>query len=65
MEKEKHEFNLKFQECSRDGGYWSGSSWYEVTVYAENYSEALYKAKKITECNYVRAVECKVKEVSN
>lgn len=58
----KYEYRFKFQRCDKDGSYWGNSGWFDVVVFSNAYSNALQKAMNITGCNYVRQIECSVRE---
>lgn len=61
-EKPKYKWHMTFQKCDRYGGYCGNNDWFDVTIYANNKSEAVLKAKTITECDYIRALKCEVVE---
>ena len=56
-------WHFKFQRCSSDGGYWGNDGWFNISVIAPNYSEALKKAMEVTQCKYVRGIECSAEEI--
>ena len=59
----KIQWNLTFQKCDCYGGYFGNEDCFDVTVFANSKSEAVDKAKKITECEYIRDLKCKVVEL--
>lgn len=59
----KIQWNLTFQKCDSNGGFFGNDDWFDVTVFANNKSEAVDKAKKITECKYIRRLQCKAVEL--
>lgn len=62
-EKPKYKWHMTFQKCDAYGCYWNeNTGWFDVTVYANTKSEAVSKAKTITECTYIRALKCEVVE---
>lgn len=60
--KPKYKWHLTFQRCDAYGGYCSNEGWFDVTVYADNKSEAVAKAMQITECEHTRQLKCEVME---
>ena len=46
----KIQWNLTFQKCDSCGSYYGNEGCFDITVFANNKSEADDKAKKITEC---------------
>ena len=59
----KIQWNLTFQKCDAYGSYYGNEGCFDVTVFANSKSEAVAKAKKITECKYIRELKCKIVEL--
>lgn len=62
-EKMKLQWSMTFQKCDSCGDYFGNEGRFQVTVFANSKSEAVDKAKKITECEYIRDLKCKVVEL--
>ncbi len=58
----KIQWNMSFIQCNYYGAY-NAEDRFDVTIYAQTKSEAVEKAKKITECEYIRNLNCKVVEI--
>ena len=58
----KIQWNLTFQKCDSCGSYYGNEGCFDITVFANSKSEAVDKAKKITECEHIRDLKCKAVE---
>ena len=58
-----YRWHFKFQRCNGSGQYWGNSGWFEISVIAPNYNEAIQKAMSATQCDYVHRIESRAEEI--
>ena len=54
---------MTFYKSDAYGNFYENGSYFDITIFADSKSEAVTKAKKITECEYIRDLKCKVVEL--
>ena len=59
----KIQWNMTFYKSDAYGNFYENGSYFDITIFADSKSEAVTKAKKITECEYIRDLKCKVVEL--
>lgn len=58
-----YRWHFKFQRCNSAGQYWGNTGWFEISVIAPNYEEAIQKAMRATQCDYVHRIESRAEEI--